>query len=263
MGEVTDCAGNVSAVELHRRQRRRIRWRTIFTRAGIAIFVLAVWSQHRTVGDVVEALTLVSLAELGLLVTCWALWVLARTVLQHLTIRRATWRQSLVLAEVGEAAHLLPAGAATGISAFVTIGRSFGQSPAAMSLSFLIVAEALSTGLWLLVLTTPVRDAITGDSTPVDVGAIAVASLGLLGTLVLAWIVARPSRITGWLVRQAVRRRCAMTPNVSSSSGMILRERAFFASLQTAPRRTAMSPSSIRSVPLLVSRSSHRSSTLR
>jgi hypothetical protein len=54
-------------------------------------------------------------------------------------------------------------------------------------------------------------------------------------------------------------RRRARARMVSPSSGMTRRERWFLASVHTAPRRTATSPSSMRSVSLVASRSSHLS----
>lgn len=179
-------------------------------RACIGVSILAgvaavLWWQRDAAVDTADVLRTLSVIELLMLVGCWCCWSLARTALHRLSLREATLAQSFVLAEVGEAAHSMPAGAASGIGARIAIGRSFGQDASSMSVSYIIVAEALSTGLWLLVLATSLRRVSTGEAGAVERGAIGLAVLGLLGTLLIAWLVIRPTRLAALLVRIAGR----------------------------------------------------------
>lgn len=169
------------------------------------------WWQREPLTAALDVLGNVSARDLGVLVACWALWSTARVVTQWLSLAEARWTHAAVLAEIDLAAHSLPAGGVSAFSARIAVGRSFGHGAPALSVSFLVVSEAVATGLWLLVLVTSLRDIVAGTAGGLEQGAAVAAAGSLLVTLLIVWVVTRRSRFTDALLRAAtwVQRRVA------------------------------------------------------
>ena len=201
------------------RAQLRPRRRVLVAVVGAVLVGLALALNRSLVADAGRALSQLDALDIAGLVALWLAWIGARAALQRWSLAHASATHGVVLAEVDVAAQLLPSGAVGSFAARLAVGRALGHTPTSMTVSFAVVSEAMATALWLLVLTTSIRDLITGRGDGFDVAGVIAAGAGLAATALVAWIVVRPNRLTDALVRAAgrVQRRLARRfPRVGS-----------------------------------------------
>ncbi len=157
------------------------------------------------VRDAWAAMGEVSFASwLGLL-AAWLWWTLLRASVQKWSVASIDFRTALLMSEAGEAAKWLPVGEAGSFAIRTSLGRSRGIGTSSLVIAFVLVGEALATGLWLLVGAAALIDVRRGTADSLDRAGLIGAGFGLTFTIIGAWIIVSKTRITEWLVRRALR----------------------------------------------------------
>jgi len=118
-------------------------------------------------------------------------------VLQRLSLPGLTLGRGVVLDQVNLAvSNAIPGGAVVGAAARYRIGRSFGQSPAAVTVSLFAVGQAMSMGRWLLVVAVLLGTVLAGTAGLLDAAVLVAAVAALAASAVVCWVVVAESRFS-------------------------------------------------------------------
>ena len=156
----------------------------------------SLWWQREPLRAAVSAASRIERSAMAALLALFVLWTTVRAALQKLTMTSLQSSHALILSEIGEAATLSPTGSAGAFAARLTIGRRFGQSAVSLSVSALVVSEALATGLWLIVATSSGWKLAYGAGGRVASAALFAALVGILVTVIVSVVLVRTSRAT-------------------------------------------------------------------
>ena len=160
---------------------------------------------REVIGDAWSLMSAVSIGSWLALVALCAVWTTLRACVQRWSVSAVGWRTAFAMSEAGEAASFLPLGGLGSFAVRTAIGRTSGLTTSALVMAFILVSEALGTGLWILVVAAAAVDISRGTADSLDHVGLTLAAGGLALTAVSAWVIVSPNRVTNWLVRATVR----------------------------------------------------------
>jgi uncharacterized membrane protein YbhN (UPF0104 family) len=166
---------------------------------GIVLVALAVAAvrMRGTLAEAVDSLLHLPGWAIASVLGIYAGVVLVRGLLQRLTLPGLPLRRGVVLDQVNLAvSNSMPGGAVVGAAARYRIGRSYGQSPAAVAMSLFSVGQAMSMGRWLLVAVVLATTVVAGTAGALDVAVLVAALAALVASGAVCWVVISDSRFS-------------------------------------------------------------------
>lgn len=172
----------------------------------LVLLAVAMVSAGREVAtDAWAAMAVVSATEWLGLVALWMLWTALRAAVQRWSLPAVAPRAALLMSEAGEAANWFPASSLGSFAVRTSLGRAHGLATGSLVMAFVLVSEALATGLWLLVGAAALYDLQRGSADSWDRAGLIGAAVGVGITVLGAWVIVSTHRATDRFVRALVR----------------------------------------------------------
>jgi putative heme transporter len=161
-----------------------------------SLLVVGVWWQFELVSSALREVRNVSSGWMIAVVALTVVEALCRAGVFRSSAFTLTWPQAFALNETALASsNGLPAGAAIGVALRHSMGRSFGQTTAESTVSYLAVGEAFAIGRWLPMLAVAVADLIVNNGgwwdigvVAVCIGAMCVSAIGMVILCTTCWV---------------------------------------------------------------------------
>jgi uncharacterized membrane protein YbhN (UPF0104 family) len=167
---------------------------TVIVLAALAVAAVRL---RGTLGDALHSLASLPGWAILTIVGIYAGVVATRALLQRLSLPGLSLGHGAVLDQVNLAvSNALPGGAVVGAAARYRMGRSFGQAPAAVTVSLFAVGQAMSMGRWLLVVLALAACLLSGVGSALDVAVLAAAVAALAASAAVCWVVIADSRFS-------------------------------------------------------------------